>query len=224
MAIRVKVLVTGFGPYGGYSENPSGEAVGLLPEVAAKELPGLELVTAVLPVSFRRAREELLGLLDSERPDAYVGVGLGPGAAHLRIERVAVNLADARTPDEDGEQPVDEPIDPEGPAAYFSTLPVKAIVRRLREEGIPAALSYSAGTFLCNYVMYLGLHHSSRRGYPLRAGFVHVPLSHRQAASLGRDWSGIPPSMSVETVVRGLLVVLRVAVERFEAGDERVTV
>ncbi|MEM4831670.1 MAG: pyroglutamyl-peptidase I [Sulfolobales archaeon] len=218
----MKALITGFEPYGRYSENPSEVVVRALPEVASRELPGVELATAVLPVSFRRARERLLGLLRVEKPDIYVGIGLRPGTTHIAVERVAVNLADARTPDNDGEQPIDEPIDPEGPAAYFSTLPVKSIVKELRNSGIPAAVSNSAGTFLCNYVMYLALNHSFRYGYPTKSGFIHVPFSQRQVNTVRSDWAGIPPSLALDTMIEAILIVLKVTIERLGLGDEKI--
>lgn len=173
----LKILVTGFESYGGYEINPTERLVRDLQGVLGSLHPEVRIVTSVLPVSFRSAGEVLLKLLREERPQIYVGTGLRPGSTFIAVERVALNIKDARYPDNAGEQPVDEPIDPEGPAAYFSTLPVKSIVRKLREEGIPAAVSYSAGTYLCNYVMYLALHHSARYEIPVRAGFVHVPFS-----------------------------------------------
>lgn len=218
----MRALITGFEPFGRYRENPSEVVVRSLPGIVAREMPEVELATAILPVSFARAREQLIDLLSRMEPDIYIGVGLRPGATHVAVERVAVNLADARSPDNDGVRPVDEPIDPRGPAAYFSTLPVKAIVKRMREEGIPAAVSNSAGTFLCNYVMYLALRYSSEHGNPARSGFVHVPFSHHQVNAVGADWAGIPPSLSIDSITKGVLIALRVTVERFDAGDERV--
>ncbi|MEM2207753.1 MAG: pyroglutamyl-peptidase I [Sulfolobales archaeon] len=218
----MKALITGFEPYGKYGENPSEVVARTLPEVASRELPGVELVTAVLPVSFRRAKERLLGLLRVEKPDIYIGIGLRPGATHIAVERVAVNLADARTPDSDSEQPIDEPIDPSGPTAYFSTLPVKAIVKELRSEGIPATVSNSAGTFLCNYVMYLGLNYSFSHGHPLKSGFIHIPFSEQQVSSVRSDWAGIPPSLSLETMIKAIAITLKVTIQRFGVGDEKI--
>ncbi len=161
---RLKALVTGYEPFGQHKVNPSELIVERLREAVSGELDGVELVTAVIPVSFRRAGERLLGLLEEHRPDIAVSLGLWAGASYVTVERVAVNIMDARIPDNDGYQPVDEPIVPGGPTAYFSTLPVKAIVKALREAGIPAAVSNSAGTFLCNYAMYTLLHSGATRG------------------------------------------------------------
>ncbi len=137
--------MTGFEPFGGEEVNPSATVA----RKAAEELAnrGYGARAAVLPVSFKRAGSELVGLLDENRPVLAVSLGLHGGASHLRLERVAVNIKDAPKPDNDGWQPVDEPIDPEGPAAYFSTLPLRKILERLRGEGIPAAISYSAELF-----------------------------------------------------------------------------
>lgn len=221
---RVRALITGFEPFGKYEVNPTEVILRNLPGAAARELPGLEVVVATLPVSFRRAGEALSGLLSAEKPDIYIGTGLRPGATHIAVERVAVNLMDARAPDNDGAQPVDEPIDPSGPAAYFSTLPVKAIVKRMKEERIPAAVSNSAGTFLCNYAMYLALHNSHRFGYPTRSGFIHIPFSQDMASDMRWDWAGIPPSLHIETALRGVIIAVKETVERFHVGDIRASV
>jgi len=217
----VKALLTGFEPFGGDRLNPSEMVVRRFSEVGTSELPGLEIHTVVLPVSFRRAGMVLRGLLDELKPDIYIGLGLSAGISFVTVERVAINVKDARIPDNDGEQPVDEPIDPDGPAAYFTTLPKKAIVRRLRESGIPAAISNSAGTFLCNYVTYISLHYSARYGYPRRAGFMHLPLLPEQAATRSGERAGIPPSMSLDTMMRAVKIALGTTMEMFGGPDER---
>lgn len=217
----MKALLTGFEPFGGDRLNPSEMVVRRFSEVGTSELPGLEIHTVVLPVSFRRAGMVLRGLLDELKPDIYIGLGLSAGISYVTVERVAINVKDARIPDNDGEQPVDEPIDPDGPAAYFTTLPKKAIVRRLRESGIPAAISNSAGTFLCNYVTYISLHYSARYGYPRRAGFMHLPLLPEQAATRSGERAGIPPSMSLDMMMRAIKIALRTTVEMFGRPDEK---
>lgn len=217
----MKALLTGFEPFGGDRLNPSEMVVRRFSEVGTSELPGLEIHTVVLPVSFRRAGMVLRGLLDELKPDIYIGLGLSAGISFVTVERVAINVKDARIPDNDGEQPVDEPIDPDGPATYFTTLPKKAIVRRLRESGIPAAISNSAGTFLCNYVTYISLHYSARYGYPRRAGFMHLPLLPEQAATRSGERAGIPPSMSLDTMMRAVKIALGTTMEMFGGPDER---
>lgn len=169
------VLLTGFEPFGGDSSNPSGEAV----HAVAAHWGGRELlVTAVLPVTFAGASARLRELIAAHTPDVVIAVGLAGGRSAIGIERVAVNLVDARIPDNDGAQPVDEPSVAGAPAAAFSTLPVKTIARAIGEAGLPAEVSYSAGTFVCNHVFFTALD-AAPPG--TRAGFVHVPWSSEHA-------------------------------------------
>lgn len=204
----VQVLLTGFEPFAGEPENPSSRVA----ELAAEELRrrGYDAASATLPVSFRRCGTELLRLLEKARPRVCVALGLSGGISHIRVERVAVNLKDAGKPDNDGEQPVDEPIDPGGPAAYFSTLPTRLILERLREEGIPAALSYSAGTFLCNFAMYTLLRHSELKGYPARVGLLHLPYTPEIASRK----PGPPPSLPLELQVRAAVIAALLSLEQ----------
>lgn len=218
----MKVLLTGFEPFGGDTVNPSEVLVKKFLEISVSELPELEVHTAILPVSFKRADLILKNLLDVHKPDIYLGLGLWSGITYITVERVAVNVKDARIPDNDGDQPVDEPIDPEGPPAYFTTLPKKAIVRRLREEGIPAIISNTAGTFLCNFVTYVALHHSAKHGYPRRAGYMHLPLLPEQAAKKKGDWAGVPPSMSLDIMIRAVKTALKTTLEMFDKPDEKI--
>lgn len=165
------VLVTGFGPFAEHAENPSAQVVA---ELAARwsRPADADLVTAVLPVSFTRATSELGDLITRHRPAVVVGVGLAAGSRQIALERVAVNLLDARIPDVDGARPVDLPVLPDEPTARLTTLPVKAALRALQEAGLPAELSLSAGTYVCNAVMYAGLSYADDDA---AAGFVHVP-------------------------------------------------
>jgi len=163
------VLVTGFGPFGGHTDNPSARAVELL----AREWTGpAELVTAVLPVSFARATAQLRALVEEHAPAVVLGVGLAAGRRRLGLERVAVNLVDARIPDVDDAQPVDVPVLPGEPTARLTTLPVKSVLRALQAAGLPAELSLSAGTYVCNAVMFAGLTYAPDGAV---AGFLHVP-------------------------------------------------
>lgn len=159
------VLVTGFGPFGDVERNPSWDAVRLLAERRPVHAERLD-------VSFRRATARVRKLVAELRPDVVVSVGLAASRRVLSFERVAVNLADARIPDVDGCQPVDVPAVPGAPVALFTTLPVKAALARLRADGVPAELSLSAGTYVCNAVMLAGL---AAAPAGTRAGFVHVP-------------------------------------------------
>lgn len=169
------VLVTGFEPFAGAADNPSGDAVRRL----ARDWDGPErLVTEVLPVTFADAAARVCALIDEHDPVAVVAVGLAEGRAELTPERVAVNLADARIPDNAGAQPVDEPVVAGGPAAYLTTAPVKHAVAALLAAGLPAAVSHTAGTFVCNHVFYAALHHLATTGRAhVPATFVHVPAA-----------------------------------------------
>lgn len=175
----VRVLVTGFEPFGGAATNPSGDAVRRLAAQWDEQWDGPErLVTDVLPVTFSGAAPRLRALLDEHRPAAVLAVGLAEGREAVTPERVAVNLADARIPDNAGAQPLDEPVEPDGPAAYFATAPVKHVAAAIADAGIPAAVSHTAGTFVCNHVFYAALHHLHRTGRPhVPATFVHVPTT-----------------------------------------------
>ena len=215
----MRVLVTGFEPFGGDPENPT--------ELIAKELDGKTLEGArvfgrVLPVSVRRAAPELERALAEVEPDVVINLGLAPTYSNVAVERVALNLIDARIPDNDGYQPIDEPIVEDAPPAYFSTLPVRAIVKELRSEGIPAVISYSAGTYLCNYVMFRTLHHSHVHGFPKKAGFIHVPYTPEQVVDkfflLGRN----TPSMCLETEIRAVETAIRTSVRYLVEGKDDV--
>ena len=195
------VLLTGFEPFGGDAVNPSGEAVH---RVAARwEGPGV-LVTAVLPVTFAGAAARLKELLAEHRPDIVIGAGLAGGRAAIGVERVAVNLVDARIPDNDGEQPVDVPSVPGAATAHFATLPVKEIARRIAGAGIPAEVSYSAGTFVCNHVFFTALEAAASG---TRAGFIHVPWSAEHAPSA--DSATLP----LADIARALEIAVRTSLE-----------
>ncbi|HLT84221.1 MAG TPA: hypothetical protein VKZ83_08320 [Phototrophicaceae bacterium] len=183
------VLVTGFGPFGEHTDNPSAQAVKLLAGTWTAP-DDVRLAVAVLPVSFERATTELRTLVERHRPAVVLGVGLAAGRQRLGLERVAVNLVDARIPDVDGAQPVDVPVLPGEPAARLTTLPVKAALAALDAAGVPGELSLSAGTYVCNAVMFAGLTFAAD-GVP--AGFVHVPSAD---------------VLPVSEVARGLGVVL----------------
>lgn len=190
------ILITGFEPFAGDTLNPSLEAIRLL---ASLRVEGVKLAVAPLPVSARRIEAALREALEAHRPDVVIAVGQAGGRSELSVERVAINVDDFRIPDNDGYQPVDGPVVPGGPAAYFSTLPLKAMVHRMREAGVPAQVSQTAGTFLCNHVFYLARHLAETAFPGMRAGFIHVPALPEQAArSPGQC------SMALETIVAGL--------------------
>jgi len=173
------ILLTGFEPFGGETINPSWEAVRRLDGWTA---PGLRVVAGLMPCEFGAARSTLEALIARHQPQCLIAVGQAGKRAEISVERVAINVDDARIPDNAGRQPIDEPVVPGGPAAYFATLPIKAIVHGLRAAGIPAAVSQTAGTFVCNHVFYAAMHAAARRGDAMRAGFIHFPYLPEQAA------------------------------------------
>jgi pyroglutamyl-peptidase len=171
-----KVLLTGFEPFGGESINPSGE---IARQLHGTVVGGHQIVGALLPCVFGAAITELKKQIRATKPALIVCVGQAGGRAEITPERVAINVDDARIPDNSGRQPVDRPVVRGGPAAYWSTLPIKAIVAELRRREIPAAVSQTAGTFVCNHAFY-GLMHELRRK-KVRGGFIHVPFLPEQA-------------------------------------------
>ena len=186
------VLLTGFEPFDKAAVNPSWEAVRQLDGVQLCE--GVQMVSRCLPCAFATAAETLLQLINELRPAMVIATGLGPGRSDISIERVAINVNDARIPDNLGAQPIDTAVVDGGPAAYFSTLPIKGMVKAVREAGIAASVSQTAGTFVCNQVFYRLQH--ALVGTGVRSGFIHVP--------------GLPgssePSMVLSTTVEGLRV------------------
>ena len=198
----MKALVTGFEPFAGDDVNPAGEAALGLPS----RLGELVIENRILPTVFGRAIAALEDALVTVRPDIVLCVGLAGGRAEFSLERVAINVDDARIPDNDGQQPIDRPIAAGGPAAYFTGLPVKAAVAALRQAGLPAIVSNTAGTFVCNHVFYGLMHLTATRQLPLRGGFLHVPYLPSQAARFNAA-----PSMGLEQIVEGIRIILRVA-------------
>ncbi len=174
--MKKKLLITGFDPFGGESVNPAFEAVRLLPD----EIAGFKLCKLEIPTEFIRSGVILKGALRTEQPDTVLCVGQAGGRTAVTPERVAINLMDARIPDNTGYQPIDEPIAPDGPAAYFSTLPVKAIAERIQSAGLPAVVSNTAGTYVCNNLLYTLLHTAALEYPGLRGGFLHVPYAIEQ--------------------------------------------
>lgn len=199
------VLLTGFEPFGGESLNPSWEAVRQLDgESLAAEL---QIVAVQLPCVFGAALAALNAAIAQHQPVMVLCVGQAGGRSELSFERVAINIDDARIPDNAGQQPVDVPVIAGAPAAYFTSLPVKAIIAALREAGLPAALSHTAGTYVCNHVFFGLMHEAARRGDIRQAGFVHIPFLPAQAA---RHPAGTP-SLALEQVMAGLKLAILTA-------------
>lgn len=192
----MRVLVTGFDPFGGSMVNASMEAVRRLPSRIGR----LEIAAAQLPTSYGRAPAALEAAIAESGPALVLCVGEAADRSALCIERIAVNIRDARIPDNDGAQPVDVPIIPGGPAAYLATLPVRAAVAALNAAELPAEISMSAGTFVCNHVFYSLMHLAALRGQPFRGGFLHVPR-------LPQDKGSAAP-ITLDDLVRGIGIVL----------------
>lgn len=194
------VLLTGFEPFGGSNVNPSQEILRVL---AGRHFSGVDIVTASLPVHSQRGPAEALLAIQAYQPDSVLSLGQANGRAALSIERVAINLADYATPDNAGTRAADQPVIAGGPAAYFVTLPVRALLAAVRAANVPAELSLSAGTFLCNQVLYAVLHHVAVSGMTTRAGFIHVPSLPEQVANRPENSARIP-SMSLDTMIAGV--------------------
>ncbi|PTM53326.1 pyroglutamyl-peptidase I [Desmospora activa] len=195
-----KVLLTGFEPFDGEEVNPSWEAVRSLER---EEVEGVEIRVSCLPTVFGKSMVHLREAIHQSQPDVVIAVGQAGGRTAITPERVAINLEDARIPDNEGNQPVDQPVVKGGPVAYWSTLPIKRMVQTMREEGIPAAISHTAGTYVCNHLFYGLMHEINHSNRPLRGGFIHIPFAPEQAVM------GDHPSMSLETVRRGLLLAVK---------------
>jgi len=192
-----KILVTGFEPFDKSSLNPSKSIVRELEQDSSL----VNLETLILPVDFKSAAKLLIEKVDSAKPDVVICLGQAEGRSAITPERVAINIDDARIPDNAGNKPTDAPIVIDGPDAYFSTLPVKNLVTVIESVGAPAALSLSAGTFLCNHVFYALQHHCRDR--KIESGFIHVPLMESQ----GSEFPGLP-TLKLEVLVKGIKAVV----------------
>lgn len=202
-----KVLVTGFDPFGGEPVNPALMSVMQLPD----EILGVQIIKKEIPTVFDKSIEVLYQTLKEEQPDMVICVGQAGGRPNITVERVAINQDDARIPDNEGAQPIDRTIFAEGPAAYFATLPIKAMVQNMKAAGIPAAVSNTAGTFVCNHVMY-GIMYMIDKKYPnIKGGFIHVPYIPSQVVTKPNM-----PSMSASDITKGLELSIKAAVENKE--------
>ena len=191
----MKIIVTGFDPFGGEKINPSIECVKALPEVE-----GVELIRLELPTVFKESAKRLNEVINDVKPDAVLSVGQAGGRTGITMERIAINVDDARIPDNISQQPIDETIQTEGEPAYFSTLPIKRIVKAIREAGISAEVSNSAGTFVCNHIMYQSLFAATKAEKPFKAGFMHIPFIPEQTTD--------KPSLPLEESTKALQIAI----------------
>lgn len=201
----MKILVTGFDPFGGEKVNPAYEAVKLLPD----QIHGAEIVKLEIPTVFSKCGPVVEEGIRRCRPDVVLNIGQAGGRASVTVEKVAINFADARIADNHGEQPVDEPLQADGDAAYFATIPVKAMMQNVREHGLPCSISYTAGTYVCNAVMYNVLYMCAKRYPGIRAGFIHVPYDSSQVI----DKAAGTPSMTLEAIAKSIEYAIEAIVD-----------
>lgn len=206
----MKILVTGFDPFGSEKINPALEAVKRLPT----QISGAKIITLEIPTVFNEVGPIIHQAIQTYQPDLVLNVGQAGGRFNITVEKVAINLADARIADNQGNQPLDKVIFDDGPTAYFTQLPVKAIVSALDENEIPAAVSYTAGTFVCNYVMYYVQHLISTRYPKIKGGFIHVPYIPAQVVTKPNQ-----PAMSLEDIVKGLELAITAMVTYNDLED-----
>lgn len=203
----MKVLITGFDPFGGERINPALQAVMALPD----RIDETEVIKLEIPTVFGKSLEAIKTAVEKHHPDVVIAVGQAGGRFGVTLERVAINVDDARIPDNEGNQPIDVKVAPNGAPAYFSNLPIKAMAKTMVDNGIPASVSNTAGTFVCNHVMY-GILHMIHTEYPnMRGGFIHVPYVPSQVTSKANM-----PSMSQADITKGLELCIKACVQYTE--------
>ncbi|KQU21871.1 MULTISPECIES: pyroglutamyl-peptidase I [Peribacillus] len=195
--MKQKVLLTGFEPFGGERVNPSWEAV---KQLHGEVIDDVTLVAEQIPTVFGKSVAVMEQLIQQHNPDIVICVGQAGGRLHITPERVAINMDDARIPDNQGNQPIDEPIADKGPVAYWSTIPIKRIVENMKESNIPASVSHTAGTFVCNHIFYGLMDYITRTSSSIRGGFIHIPFIPEQ--TINKE----APSLSLETIVKGIKI------------------
>ncbi|RGY94828.1 pyroglutamyl-peptidase I [Clostridium sp. AM58-1XD] len=200
----MKILITAFDPFGGESVNPALEAVKQMKD----EIAGAQIVKLEIPTVFGKSIEAIHESMKREQPDAVLSIGQAGGRFGVTPERVAINVDDARIKDNEGNQPIDTPVFEDGKPAYFSTLPVKAMVKAIHDLGLPSSLSNSAGTFVCNHVMYGVLYYIDKEFPGVRGGFIHVPYITSQVVDK-KD----TPSMATSDVVAALEAAVQAIAE-----------
>ena len=199
-----RVLVTGFDPFGGETVNPALEAVKELTGVVTEKY---EIHVREIPTVFFKSLDYLEKAMAETKPDIVICVGQAGGRSDITVERVAINVDDARIPDNEGNQPLGTAIVEGGPVGYWSTLPIKAMVKEMNDKGIPASVSQTAGTFVCNHLFYGLMHQLASLDDPITGGFIHIPFLPEQAVKYPGQ-----PSMALETIVNGLKTAIETAV------------
>lgn len=204
----MKILITGFDPFGGEAVNPAYEAIKMLPS----QIAGAEIIKMEIPTVFSKSYRAVEEGIQKYAPDVVINVGQAGGRAHVTIEQVGINLADARIPDNAGEQPLNEPLQADGDTAYFATIPIRAMVKNVQEHGLPCSISYTAGTYVCNCVLYNVLYLTKKKYPNIKAGFIHVPYSMDQL--IGKP--ATTPGMSLVDIAKSL----EYAIEAIASGKE----
>ena len=210
----MKILVTGFDPFDGESMNPAIEAVKLLPDTIA----GAEIVKLEIPTVFHKSAQVVREKMQEIQPDVVLNIGQAGGRTGLTPERVAINQDDARIEDNDGNQPIDALIQEDGQPAYFSKLPIKAMVEAIHQAGLPASVSNSAGTFVCNHIMYQTLYLVDKEFPQAKAGFMHIPFMTEQVVD-----KPTMASMSLTDIAKGIEAAITAIVEYKDKDDLDVT-
>lgn len=210
----MKILVTGFDPFGNDKTNPAIEVAKRLPE----EIKGATIIKLEIPTVFNKSAEVLKEAMEKENPDYVLNIGQAGGRFGLTPERVAINQDDARIPDNEGNQPIDTVIQADGELAYFSQLPIKAMTSAIQKEGLPASVSNTAGTFVCNHIMYQAIYLTHTACPHAKAGFMHVPFLTEQVV----DRPGTA-SMSLEDIVKGTIAAIEAIVE-FDGKEDMTTI
>lgn len=209
----MKILVTGFDPFGGEPTNPAIESVKRIDD----NIEGAEIIKLEIPTVFHKAADVVEEKIKEVKPDVVLSIGQAGGRYGIAVERVAINQDDARIEDNEGNQPIDVVIREDGAPAYFSTLPIKAMVEEIKKEKLPANVSNTAGTFVCNHIMYQDLY-LAEKYRNIKAGFIHVPFLTEQVVDK-KDTA----SMSLEDIVRGLNAAIRAIVKYNDKEDLSVT-
>lgn len=204
----MKILITGFDPFGGESVNPAYEAVKLMPDTIA----GAEIIKLEVPTVFGKAGETMEQGIIANNPDVVICIGQAGGRSGITPEKVAINFQDGRIPDNAGYQPVDVTIKEDGETAYFTSLPIKNMVAKIREAGIPAFVSYTAGSYVCNDLMYNLLYLIDKKYPSIRGGFIHVPFAMSQVVNKPAG----TPSMELSQIAKALELAVVAVVEDAE--------
>ncbi|MGZ9793537.1 pyroglutamyl-peptidase I [Bacillus atrophaeus] len=200
--MKPKVLLTGFDPFGGETVNPAWEAV---KQLNGEDAEHAVIVSEQVPTVFKKSLKILRQAIHKHQPDIVICVGQAGGRMQITPERVAINLDDARIPDNEGNQPIDEPISENGPAAYWTGLPIKRIVEHMKQNGVPAAVSHTAGTFVCNHLFYGLMDEINKNSPRIKGGFIHIPYISEQ--TLNKQ----APSLSLEMIVKALRIAAATA-------------